>query len=289
MTQPFDYDLAFSRNLGWVTESEQNALRAKRVAVAGLGGVGGVHLLTLSRLGIGRFSIADFDTFDIVNFNRQAGATMSSLERPKATVLAEMAHDINPELDLRVFEDGLTESNIEDFLADVDLYVDGLDFFAFDIRRATFAACHRMGIPAVTAAPLGMGTAFLCFMPGAMSFEDYFCLEGCDELEIALRFLIGLSPAVLQRSYLVDPSRVDLAEHRGPSTIAACQICAGVVAAESAKILLGRGGVPVAPKGFQFDAYRNRLAHTWRPGGNRNPLQRLALSLARRQLGLKSQ
>lgn len=284
MTVGFDYEAAFSRNIGWVTEAEQHALRGKRVAIAGMGGVGGVHLLTLARLGIGAFNIADFDTFDLVNFNRQAGAMVSALGRPKVDVLAEMAADINPELDIRRFPQGVAQDNLDDFLRGVDLYVDGLDFFAFDARRDTFAACHRLGVPAVTAAPLGMGTAVLVFMPGGMSFEDYFCLEGCDEDEMAVRFLLGLSPAMLQRGYLADPSRVNLAEHRGPSTIAACQLCAGVTATEALKIMLGRGELRPAPHGYQFDAYRLRLTHTWRPGGNRHPLQRLGLWIARRQL-----
>lgn len=280
----FVYDEAFSRNIGWVTVAEQAALRGKRVAIAGMGGVGGVHLLTLSRLGIGAFHIADMDVFELVNFNRQVGATVSNLQRPKAAALAEMARDINPELDIRLFERGVDDANLGDFLDGVDLYVDGLDFFAFDARRATFRACAARGIPAVTAAPLGMGTAVLSFLPGQMSFEDYFCLDGCDEEEMAIRFLLGLSPAMLQRGYLADPSRVNLAEQRGPSTIAACQLCAGVTAVESLKILLGRGDVLCAPRGFQFDAYRNRYVKTWRPGGNCNPLQRLALFIARRQL-----
>ena len=72
------YQQAYARNIGWVTPAEQAALRGKRVAIAGMGGVGGVHLLTLARLGIGAFHIADFDTFDIANFNRQVGATMST-------------------------------------------------------------------------------------------------------------------------------------------------------------------------------------------------------------------
>ena len=280
----FVYDEAFSRNIGWVTVAEQAALRGKRVAIAGMGGVGGVHLLTLARLGIGAFHIADMDVFELVNFNRQVGATVSNLQRPKAAALAEMARDINPELDIRLFERGVDDANLGDFLDGVDLYVDGLDFFAFDARRATFRACAARGIPAVTAAPLGMGTAVLSFLPGQMSFEDYFCLDGCDEEEMAIRFLLGLSPAMLQRGYLADPSRVNLAEQRGPSTIAACQLCAGVTAVESLKILLGRGDVLCAPRGFQFDAYRNRYVKTWRPGGNRNPLKRLALFIARRQL-----
>lgn len=284
MSASFDYDKAFSRNIGWVTADEQATLRRKRVAIAGLGGVGGVHLLTLARLGIGAFNVADFDTYDLVNFNRQAGAAISTIGRPKVDVMAEMALEINPELAIRRFAEGVIAANLDDFLRDVDLYVDALDFFAFDARRMIFAACHRKGIPAVTAAPLGMGAAVLVFLPGGMSFEDYFCLEGCDDEEMGIRFLIGLSPGMLQRGYLVDPSRVDLAERRGPSTVAACQLCAGVTATEVLKILLGRDGVVCAPRGYQFDAYHNRLVRTWRPGGNRNPLQRIGLWLARGHL-----
>jgi molybdopterin/thiamine biosynthesis adenylyltransferase len=284
MAGAFDYHSAFARNLGWVTEAEQASLRGKRVAIAGMGGVGGVHLLTLARLGIGAFNISDFDTFDLVNFNRQAGAMVSSLGRPKIEVLAEMALDINPQLEIRRFPEGVSADNLDDFLEGVDLYVDGLDFFAFAARRATFAACHRRGVPAVTAAPLGMGTAMLIFLPDGMSFDEYFCLDGCDDEEMAIRFLLGLSPGMLQRGYLADPSRLNLAERRGPSTVAACQLCAGVTATEALKLLLGRGGVRAAPRGYQFDAYRNSFIRTWRPGGNRNPLQRLGLWIARKQL-----
>lgn len=282
--QTFDYDKAFSRNIGWVTDSEQLRLRDARVAIGGLGGVGGVHLLTLARLGIGRFTIADFDIFDIANFNRQVGATVQTLERPKIDVLAEMARDINPEIELRSFPAGIQADSLDAFLDGVDVYVDGLDFFAFDVRRMTFAACERKGIPVVTAAPLGMGTALLVFAPGGMPFEDYFGFDGCDEMEMAVRFLVGLSPAMLQRGYVADMSRINLAEHRGPSSIAACQLCAGVAAIETLKLLLGRGGVRLAPKGSQFDGYRMRYIRTWRPWGHRNPLQRLMISLVKAQL-----
>ncbi|MDD2989054.1 MAG: ThiF family adenylyltransferase [Zoogloea sp.] len=280
----FRYDEAFARNIGWVTEAEQAALRGKRIAIAGVGGVGGVHLLSLARLGIGAFHVAEMDTFDLVNFNRQAGAMMSTLGRPKVEVMVEMARQINPELDIKVFGEGVHAGNLDAFLDGVDLYVDGLDFFAFQARRDTFYACHAKGVPAVTAAPLGMGTAVLSFLPGRMSFEEYFRLEGCDEDEMAVRFLLGLSPAMLQRAYVVDPSRVDFAARRGPSTIAACQLCAGVTATEALKILLGRGEVLCAPWGYQFDAYRNRYIKTWRPWGNRNPVQQIGLFVARRQL-----
>ena len=281
----FRYADAFSRNIGWLAEHEQEVLRHKRIAIAGMGGVGGVHLLALARLGISNFNIADFDTFDIANFNRQAGAMVSSLGRPKIEVMSAQALDINPEINFRKFPQGVSVANVDEFLDGADLYVDGLDFFAFEVRQAVFAACAARGIPAITAAPIGMGAALLNFLPGGMTFEQYFDWGNRPDAEKALRFVVGLAPAGLNRGYLVDRSAVNLAQRRTPSTGMACQICAGFAATEVLKILLRRGPVRAAPHGLQFDAYLGRLVHTWRPGGNRHPLQRLAIAIGRRQLG----
>lgn len=283
MSDRFPYEKAFARNIGWVTADEQASLRGKRVAIAGGGGVGGVHLLTLARLGIASFHIADFDRFDIANFNRQVGANMSTLGQPKVEVLANMARDINPEIDIKVFGDGIDDANLPAFLAGVDLYVDALDFFAFDIRQKTFALCAELGIPATTVAPLGMGAALLNFMPGKMTFEQYFRWGELPEADKAIRFVVGLAPAGLHRPYLMVPSAVNFAERRGPSTFMACQLCAGIAATEALKILLGRGEVLAAPHGMQFDAYRGKLARTWRPGGNNNWLHKLMIIIGKRQ------
>ncbi|MBT9612385.1 MAG: ThiF family adenylyltransferase [Burkholderiales bacterium] len=280
----FHYDEAFSRNIGWVTADEQRTLRSKRIAIAGMGGVGGLHLITLARLGVGHFSIADPDTFEITNFNRQAGAAMSTLHQDKTEVMARAARDINPEIDIRILREPVSEANLVEFLANTDLYVDGLDFFAFEARRATFRACAERGIPAITVAPLGMGAALLNFMPGGMTFEQFFRWGDLPDDEKALRFLLGLAPARLHMGYLVDPDRVDLANKRGPSTGMATQLCASIAATEALKILLGRGKTLAAPRGMHFDAYTNRLKRTWLPGGNANPLQRLLIAIARRML-----
>ena len=280
----FDYGSAFSRNLGWLTRDEQASLRGKRVAIAGLGGVGGSHLLALARLGIGAFNLAESDRFELGNFNRQVGATCTTIGRAKLEVLVEMARNINPELSFRNFPDGVNASNVDEFLHGADVYVDGLDFFAFEARTVTFGACARLGVPATTAAPLGMGVALLNFLPGKMTFEQYFGFDGQPDTERALRFLLGLSPAMPQRSYLVDRTQVSLAQQRGPSTVIACELCAGVAAAETLKILLKRGPVLAAPWGLHFDAYCYAYKRTWRPMGYRNPLQRVARAIARRQL-----
>jgi molybdopterin/thiamine biosynthesis adenylyltransferase len=237
---------------------------------------------------VGAYNLADFDTYAVANFNRQAGAMMSTLGRPKLDVIAAMAKDINPGLEIRTFVHGVSAENLDEFLDGTDLYVDGLDFFAFAARCATFAACARLAVPAITSAPIGMGVAHLNFLPGGMTFEQYFRMDGMPESEQALRFLLGLSPAMLHRSYLVDPSRVNFHERRGPSTAMACPLCAGLAATEALKILLGRGKVVAAPRGLHFDAFRGKLAKTWRPGGNNHPIQRLALAIARRQFARKS-
>jgi sulfur-carrier protein adenylyltransferase/sulfurtransferase len=280
----FSYDLAFDRNIGWLTDWEQQALRFKRVAIAGMGGVGGVHLLTLARFGIGAFNIADFDRFDIVNFNRQIGANTATIGRPKAEVLEEMARAVNPELLIRRFDQGIDDSNIDAFLDGVDVFVDGFDYFVLDIRRKVYARCAELGIPALCAAPIGMGVGFLAFLPGQMSFERYFRLEGKSELEQYLRFLVGLVPRALHRAYLVDPSRLDLANKRGPSTGASCQLCSGVAAVTAVKLMLGRAGVPAVPYHHHYDPYVGKLAVTRLRWGNAGPLQSLKIALGKRGL-----
>jgi len=176
MTAAFDYGTAFSRNIGWVSEDEQHTLSTKRVAIAGMGGVGGFHLLTLARLGIQHFHIADLDIFELANFNRQAGASLGNLGRHKAEAMAERVLEINSEATITVFPSGVTQDNLSEFFTGVDLYVDGLDFFAFAAREMVFAHCHERRIPATTVAPLGMSAALLNFLPGHLSFEDYFQL-----------------------------------------------------------------------------------------------------------------
>jgi hypothetical protein len=291
MLPRFSYADAFDRNLGWFTEQEQQSLKGKTVAIAGMGGVGGVHLLTLVRLGISKFRIADLDSFEVANFNRQVGAMMSTLDQPKVEVLAKMARDINPEAEIQEFPDGVTPQNLDAFLDGVDLFIDGFDFFVLDIRRKTFARCRELGIPAMTAAPVGMGVAFLLFTKESMPFEDYFRFEGQSELRQYINFLLGLAPSGMHRAYLVDPARLDIARRKAPSTMIGVELCAAFTGAQVVKYLLGRGEVKPAPFHYHFDAYLNKFQARMR-GGNNGFLQRwkgdTAERMLRKQLGVSS-
>ena len=271
----WSYETAFSRNLGLIGVEEQRRLRNSRVAIIGMGGVGGVHLVTLARLGIGRFTIADPDVFDTANFNRQYGATLRSLGRPKATVMAEEALAINPEMDLRVFSEAITADNVGGFLEGADVLVDGVDFFNIEARRLVFREARRRGIWAVTAGPIGFSTAWLVFDPNGMSFDEYFDIhDGMSWVDQLIAFAVGLAPGSTQIAYM-DLRHVNLASGAGPSASLACQLASGVTAAECLKILLGRGDVHPAPAYCQFDAYR----HLFRKGrllwGNRHPWQQM--------------
>ena len=174
--ETFSYEEAFSRHRGLIDRQEQERLRQCRVAIVGMGGVGGIHLVTLARLGIGAFHIADPDRFELANFNRQYGATTRSLGQGKAEVMADEARAINPELRLRVFPEAITPENVGAFLDGVDVLVDGIDFFAIEARRLVFREARRRGIWALTAGPIGFSAAWLVFSPTGMSFDDYFDL-----------------------------------------------------------------------------------------------------------------
>jgi molybdopterin/thiamine biosynthesis adenylyltransferase len=280
MTEPFSYETAFNRNIGWFTRGEQQTLRTKRVAVGGLGGCGGSHVTTLARLGVGAFTLADFDSFELANFNRQAGARMSTIGKPKLEVVRAMALDINPELEIRSFAEGIVEGKIDDFLAGADVYVDAIDAFNIEMRRKVYARCRALGIPAVLSVPAGMGTAFLVFMPDGMSLEEWFRFEDVEPAKRIVNFIVGAGPAALHRSYLVDRSTINVERGDFPSTGLACELCAGVTAAQTVKLLLGRGKVEAVPFYHQFDAYTCVYKKGRIRGGNRNWRQRIKLALA---------
>ncbi len=281
--ESFSREKAFSRTIGLITRQELETLKNKTVAIAGLGGVGGSHVLTLVRLGIGALHIADMDTFGVENFNRQVGASMNTLGQEKVRVIESMAKAINPEIKIKIFPQGITDQNVNEFFSGVDAYLDGLDFFAFKARKMAFQFCYENKIPATTVGPIGMGAALINFLPGHMSFIDYFqWKENDSDVDMAVKFLVGLCPKAPHRKYIVDPTAINFKEKRGPSTPMGCELSAGVAGSEILKILLKRGPVSTAPRSILFDAYWNRIfkANIW--WGNRNPLQKIKMMIIKK-------
>ena len=271
----WSYAQAFARNLGLIRPDEQQRLRDCRVAIAGMGGVGGADLVALARLGIGKFTIADPDTFDVVNTNRQYGAAASTVGRSKAEVMAHLVRDINPTAEITVFTEPIGPENADEFLRDADALVDGIDAFAIDVRRLLFRMAAQRGIYAVSAGPFGFSTVWAVFDPHGMSFDRYFDLrDDMDPIEQFVAFVVGMAPKATHRGY-IDLSNLDFRKRYGPSVGLACHLSSGMVAAEVLKILLQRGPLRPVPYYHQFDAYLLKYAAGRLLFGNRGPLQRL--------------
>ena len=285
MNNSFQYDLAFTRNLGWITEPEAQAIKKIRVGILGLGGVGGVYCEVLARLGVSHFIISDPDSFSIENSNRQNECRVSNYNKNKAEVIHDLILDINPEAKVQIIAGGIQESQIESFVNDIDIYIDGLDFFSLNIKRQIFNAMISANKFAITTAPVGTGSSTLIFSGESMSFDQYFGFQDqMNSFEMAVRFLLGIAPSLQHVSYVVDRTKANLQEQRLPSLPMGVYSAAAASATQFLKIVLNRGDVPLAPWSIHYDPYLLKLKKTYLIGGSRNPIQWIKLHILKRML-----
>ena len=128
-------------------------LRAAHVAVFGLGGVGSWCAEGLARSGVGELTLIDQDTASRSNINRQLCALESTLDLPKAEVMAARARDINPDIAVHTIVGCYTAAERERFFADYDYVVDAIDLVSCKVDL--IMSCRERGIPIVSA--LGTG------------------------------------------------------------------------------------------------------------------------------------
>ena len=283
-TQIFQYEQAFDRNLGWLSAEEQSKLRQSCVAIAGVGGTGGFQAQALARLGVGRFKIADPDRFEITNFNRQLGATVPALDRPKVEVIEKMILDINPEADVQLYREGISPENADAFLEGADFAVDGIDFFEWKTRQLLFESCYRIKIPVLTCCPIGFGAALMIFSPDGMKYSDYFAIQkGMSEKDIQMSFIFGLAPWPFALQYR-GPKTIDFESGRASSLVGDLMLVGAITAAEAVKVLTGKGRVYYCPHVFQVDLFTQQLKKKYMPWGMKNPWRQLKMKLIRRLL-----
>lgn len=96
----FSYAEFSTRNLGFITAEDQAKLKAARVFIPGVGGMGGAAFMALVRAGVGAFTIADLDTFEVSNLNRQVFAFLDTVGIDKAQAAEAGARNINPEVSI---------------------------------------------------------------------------------------------------------------------------------------------------------------------------------------------
>lgn len=129
-------------------------LRAARVAVVGIGGVGSWAVEALARSGIGSLTLIDLDEVCITNVNRQLHALEGQFGRPKVEVMGERVRSIWPGCDLKLEEKFLSAANACELLGKgYDAVVDAID--QMEAKRSLVAACREMRIRVVVCGGAG--------------------------------------------------------------------------------------------------------------------------------------
>lgn len=168
----------FSRNYGFWSEAEQQALIGARVAIAGVGGVGFQLGTKLARMGVGSFAIADPEVFERQNANRVPGAAGSTYGRLKAEVFREQVRDINPRAVVNVFREGVTVDNVSEFLQGATLVFDESESTQPEIGTGLAREARRLGIPDVLVVNVGFAATVTSFLPGSRwTFERFLGLS----------------------------------------------------------------------------------------------------------------
>lgn len=164
-------NLEFSRNLGFISEEEQVRLNQSSVAIAGAGGDGGMLAVQLARLGVGELRLADPDPFEAENINRQACCTTKTVGVNKAEAVGQYVQEINPDIKVSIFDDGITEDNVEAFVRGSDIVLDETEFTLHALGVMLAREARKEGIPNLMAMNIGFGATVTTFAPRGSSFE----------------------------------------------------------------------------------------------------------------------
>ena len=146
-------DQRTSRELMLIGEAALEKLKNAHVAVFGLGGVGSWCAEALARAGVGRLTLIDQDTVSLTNVNRQIIALSSTVDRPKAEVMAERIYDINPAICTTPIVGSYSAEDRERFFAPYDFVADAIDLVS--CKLDLILSCRERGIPIISA--LGTG------------------------------------------------------------------------------------------------------------------------------------
>src|SRR5690606_26666196 len=128
----------------------QEKLLAARVLIVGLGGLGSPVAMYLAAAGVGNLVLADFDTVDLSNLQRQIVHTQARIGVNKAESAAQTLRALNPEVQIECITHHLDADALTELVQDMTLVVDCTDNFA--TRFALIAACAKAKVPLVSGA-----------------------------------------------------------------------------------------------------------------------------------------
>ena len=144
----------FSRTQLLLGEEAMERLKNTRIAVFGVGGVGGFVCEALVRSGVGAFDLIDDDKVCLTNLNRQIIATRKTVGKYKAEVMRDRMIEINPDVDVRIHKRFFLPENADEFpFSEYDYVVDAVDTVTAKIELVM--KCQREGIPIISSMGAG--------------------------------------------------------------------------------------------------------------------------------------
>lgn len=147
-----------ARNHFWVgDEPGQQKIKNLRIAIAGLGGMGSNIAEIFVRLGVGHIKIADPDTIETTNINRQVIANRNTVGKKKAEACVEELQQISSDVEIVVYEEGVTKENAREFVSDVDFVVDEIDVFPLQHHVELHKAAREKNLPIYSSFVVGLG------------------------------------------------------------------------------------------------------------------------------------
>ncbi|MFJ4373459.1 molybdopterin-synthase adenylyltransferase MoeB [Pseudomonas japonica] len=239
--------LRYSRQILLAQIDIDGQLRLKNASalIVGLGGLGSPVALYLAAAGVGSLHLADFDTVDLTNLQRQIIHDVAAVGQPKVDSALARLRGLNPDIELVAHRRALDEDSLAAAVAGVDLVLDCSDNFA--TREAVNAACVKAGKPLVSGAAIRLEGQLSVFDPRRPESPCYHCLYGhgsdaeltCSEAGVvgplvglvgslqaleALKLLAGFGEPLVGRLLLVDALGTrfrELRVKRDP----ACAVC----------------------------------------------------------------
>ena len=173
----------FSRTQLLIGEEAIQKLAKSRVAVFGIGGVGGYVCEALIRSGVGAFDLVDDDKVCLTNLNRQIIATRKTVGKYKVEVMKERMLEINPDVDVRTYQCFFLPENADDFpFEEYDYIVDAVD--TVTAKLEIIMRAKEKNVPVISA--MGAGKKL---DPGRFRIADIYDTSVCPLARVMRREL----------------------------------------------------------------------------------------------------
>ena len=174
MERDQEYFEKTKRNHTWIGGKEgQNTIKNLTIGVAGLGGMGSHIAELLVRAGVRKLKIADFDTVDTSNINRQIIANENTVGQKKINATTDRLKSLSSNIELYPFPEGLTSKNAKDFVSNCDCIVDEIDVYPLMSHIYLHREANKLNIPLYSSYVVGTGTRFYKFQGTDYTLEDF--------------------------------------------------------------------------------------------------------------------